>query len=135
MSLSVYKIPDFQNSLQVHITTNTLLDQVVKYISNIPNVQTLKMDLEVLLHTMKIIEVICKNDPSQTKVEKKKILIDAFNLIFPNCLSEYELSLLDKSIDFLSTNELIQIDKVLKTNFEYYLTPIRSIYKKLFRKN
>ena len=132
---SIYKIPDFQNSLQTHVKTNTLLEQVVKYISEIPNIQTLRMDLEVLLHTTKVIEVLCKNNPQQTKVDKKKVLVDAFTIVFPNCLSEFEFLLLEKSVDFLFNNELIQIEKIEKTILAWLNTIPRSIYKKLFRKN
>ena len=135
MDSSPYALPVLQNSLLTHIVTNSILDQLTSYLSKIPDIQNLKMDLEILLHAMKHIEVFVANDPSQTKVDKKALLLEAFKIVFPNCLTDAELAIITNGVDFMFNSDLVLIQKVEKTIAQYLCTPFRSIYKKLFRKN
>ena len=129
-----YAMPTFKNSLEKHVVYHDLLQQIVDLLNKIPNIGMLKNDLELILHIMKIIEVLCSNDPAVTKVDKKNLLINSLKTVMPD-INEYETNIASNAIDFIFNAELIVIEKSVKNMFQWATTPFRSIYKKLFRKN
>jgi hypothetical protein len=133
--VSKYAVPEYQNSLQMHVVSSSIISEIINYLNTIPNINSLRMDIEITLHAMKLIEVYCKNDPNNVKCDKKQVLLDAFKIVFPNCLTEDEIRIIINHIDFIYNSDLITICKIEKTLCQYVFTPLRSIYKKLFRKN
>ena len=129
--ISQYAIPLLQNSLQLHITSNSIVDQLVVYLKAIPEIGNLKNDLELLLHAMKIIEVLVKNDPTCV-IDKKAVLLAAMRQVHPE-MTDYDVNIVTNGISFICNANLITIEKVEKTILQYISTPLRSLYKKFIR--
>jgi len=105
------KIPSLSvaNSAKKDILKVEIIDFVVKDLQKIPNYQSLKNDIEILLHICNIVEnLISKN---KGKIDKKQLVVDIFNQVF--FLNETEKLALEKQIQFLFDNKLIT--KIKKT--------------------
>ena len=129
--LSQYETPILQNSLQKHIVSGAIVSSVSNQLNGIPNIENLKLDLELTMHVMKLIEVYVKNHPSQSCVDKKTVLLSAFKQSFPN-LSDVDLDVISNQIDFICNNNMIIITKKAKNLSTILSTPFRSVYKYYF---
>jgi len=86
------------------ILKNDIMDFILKDIQKIPNYQSLKNEVEILLHICNLIEnLISKN---KQKIDKKKLVIDIMAQVFC-CNSDSEREVLEKQIQFLYDNKLI----------------------------
>jgi hypothetical protein len=129
-----FAMPLFQNSLNTHVVYHDLLSQIILELSKIPCVDNLKLDLEVTLHAMKVIEVLCSNDPSSTSTDKKNLLLNSLKAIIPD-INDTDITIVSNGIDFIHKANLIVIEKTTKSLLQWAITPLRSIYKKLKSKN
>ena len=129
-----FAMPLFQNSLNTHVVYHDLLSQIILELTKIPHVDNLKLDLEVTLHAMKVIEVLCSNDPSSTSTDKKNLLINSLKAIIPD-ISDTDINIVTNGIDFIHKANLVIIEKTTKSLLQWVSTPLRSIYKKLKSKN
>ena len=120
-------IVPYQNSLLVHVVSNETLITLLNQLSSVPMLATLKLDIELTLHACKIIETIIAM--GRTKIDKKIVVMMAFQTIFPN-LTDDEVLLLHKQIDFLFTNNLITIleDDIL-TKYQRFKNVVNSCFK------
>jgi hypothetical protein len=92
------------NSGKSTILKNEIMDFILKDIQKIPNYQSLKNEVEILLHICNLIEnLISKN---KQKIDKKKLVLDIMAQVFC-CNSDSEKEVLEKQIQFLYDNKLI----------------------------
>ena len=129
-----FAMPLFQNSLNTHVVYHDLLSQIILELTKIPHVDNLKLDLEVTLHAMKVIEVLCSNDPSSTSTDKKNLLINSLKAIIPD-ISDTDINIVTNGIDFIHKANLVIIEKTTKSLLQWVSTPLLSVYKKLKSKN
>ena len=125
-----FAMPNFQNSLNTHVVYHDLLSQIIVQLTKIPNVSNLKLDLEVTLHAMKVIEVLTSNDPSSTPTDKKLLLLNSLKAIIPD-ISDTDINIVTNGIDFIHKANLVIIEKTTKSLLQWVSTPLRSVYKKL----
>ena len=120
-------IVPYQNSLLVHVVSNETLITLLNQLSSVPMLATLKLDIELTLHACKIIETIIAM--GTTKIDKKIVVMMAFQTIFPH-LTDDEVLLLHKQIDFLFTNNLITIleDDIL-SKYQRFKNVVNSCFK------
>jgi hypothetical protein len=92
------------NSGKSTILKNEIMDFILKDIQKIPNYQSLKNEVEILLHICNLIEnLISKN---KQKIDKKKLVLDIMAQVF-HFNSDSEKEGLEKQIQFLYDNKLI----------------------------
>ena len=90
------------NSGKSTILKNEIMDFILKDIQKIPNYQSLKNEVEILLHICNLIEnLISKN---KQKIDKKKIVLDIMAQVFC-CNSDSEREVLEKQIQFFYYRE------------------------------
>ena len=119
-------IVPYQNSLLVHVVSNETLITLLNQLSAVPMLATLKLDIELTLHVCKIIETIIAI--GTTKVDKKVVVMAAFQTIFPNLTPE-EVILLEKQIDFLYTNNLITlIEEEIISKYQRFKNVVMSCF-------
>ncbi len=119
-------IVPYQNSLLVHVVSNETLITILNQLSAVPMLATLKLDIELTLHACKIIETVIAM--GTTKVDKKIVVMMAFQTIFPH-LTDDEVLLLHKQIDFLFTNNLITImENVIESKFQRFKNVVNSVF-------
>jgi hypothetical protein len=112
------KTLSINNSGKSTILKNEIVDFILKDIQKIPNSQSLKNDVEILLHICNLIEnLISKN---KQKINKKQLVIDIMTQVF-YLNSDDEKNALEKQIQFLYDNKLIikvtTLNQVLKKAF------------------
>ena len=98
-------IVEFKNTVALHIKQNKLVDDVIKIIKEIPNLETLRLDPELTKYICNVIKntiskeeekQICKNNLCAT------ILINLFNL------DDKEVDFVSKQIKYLENNKEIK---------------------------
>ena len=125
-STPVPVIVPYQNSLLVHVVSNETLITLLNQLSSVPLLATLKLDIELTLHACKIIETIIAL--GSTKVDKKIIVMTALQTIFPDLTAE-ENTLLQKQVDFLYTNNLINVlEQEVYSKFQRFRNVINSCF-------
>ena len=102
----------FQNTVKAHIKQSTIINDVVKTLSELPDFTTkLRLDPEIIVYVCSIVENMIKK---QDKKEINKldlvtsILIKAWDL-----KEEHELDLIIKQIKFVCNNN--QVKKIKKS--------------------
>ena len=93
------------NKLKILDKTGEISKFIIEKIQSMPNYQELRNDVEIILYICTIIE----NELKQTKtksINKKDIVIDIVHKIFS--LRPEEFKNIDKNIEFLHSNNLIQ---------------------------
>ena len=119
-------IVPYQNSLLVHVVSNETLITLLNQLSSVPLLATLRLDIELTLHACKIIETIIAL--GSTKVDKKIIVMTALQTIFPDLTAE-ENTLLQKQVDFLYTNNLINVlEQEVYSKFQRFRNVINSCF-------
>ena len=98
---------DFKNSLDFHNKVETLVIQCTDTIRQIPNVEKLRLDIELTAHICNIIENKCivKN---KKNLDKKAICMRIMSEVFNNNLTEVELKLLSDQVEYLWNNGRIK---------------------------
>ena len=102
---------EFKNTVALHIKQNKLVDDVIKKIKEIPNLDELRMDPELTKYICNVIQntitkqeekQICKSNLCAT------ILISLFNL------DDKEINAVSKQIKYLENNNEIKTVKTSK---------------------
>ncbi len=120
----------FQNTLEVHIVSNNILSTVLKIVSTIPALSTLKLDIELTLHICKLLESLIINNP--VKIDKKKLVLDVLITVFPD-ITDNEKLLLGKQIEFFCSNNHIILDAF--TFYQRLMKIPMYIFTRLFSKS
>ena len=102
----------FQNTVKAHIKQSTILNDVAKTLSELPDFTTkLKMDPEIVVYCCNIVEQLIKKEDKKeiSKLDLvTNILIKAWDL-----KEENELDLIIKQIKFVCNNN--QVKKIKKS--------------------
>ena len=102
----------FQNTVKAHIKQSTIINDVVKTLSELPDFSTkLRLDPEIIVYVCNIVEQLIKKDDKKeiSKLDLvTSILIKAWDL-----KEEHELDLIIKQIKFVCNNN--QVKKIKKS--------------------
>ena len=102
---------EFKNTVKAHIKQSTIVNDVVKTLSELPDFNTkLKFDPEIIVYCCNIVEQLIKKEDKQeiSKLDLvSTILVKAWNL------EENELDLVIKQIKFVCNNN--QVKKIKKS--------------------
>ena len=105
------ELVQFQNTVKAHIKQSTIVNDVVKILSELPDFNTkLKLDPEIVVYCCNIVEELIK------KEDKKEISkLDLVSTILTKAwtLEENELDLVIKQIKYVCNNN--QVKKVSKS--------------------
>jgi len=106
------EVIEFRNGLESFNKTETFIISAVAKIAAIPNVATLKLDIELTSYICDIIENEIVSSKSKNKTDKKKIFFRIIQEIFTS-LNEQEKKILGEQIEYLLENGKIKkIDPV-----------------------
>ena len=105
---------DFKNSLEIFNKTETFIISAVTKIAAIPNVATLKLDIELTAYICNIIEnEIISSNKKKKDTDKKILFFRIIQEIFTS-LNEQEKKLLGDQIEYLlENNKIKKIDPVV----------------------
>jgi hypothetical protein len=103
----------FQNTVKAHIKQSTIINDVVKTLSELPDFSTkLRLDPEIIVYVCNIVEQVIKKNKEDKEISKldlvTTILIKAWDL-----KEENELDLIIKQIKFVCNNN--QVKKIKKS--------------------
>ena len=102
----------FQNTVKAHIKQSTIINDVVKTLSELPDFTTkLRLDPEIVVYCCNIVEQLIKKEDKKeiSKLDLvTSILIKAWDL-----KEEHELDLIIKQIKFVCNNN--QVKKIKKS--------------------
>ena len=105
------ELVEFKNTVKAHIKQSTIVNDVVKTLSELPDFNTkLKFDPEIIVYCCSIVENMIKKEDKKeiSKLDLvSTILVKAWNL------EENELDLVIKQIKFVCNNN--QVKKVSKS--------------------
>ena len=102
---------EFKNTVKAHIKQSTIVNDVVKTLSELPDFNTkLKFDPEIIVYVCSIVENLIKK---QDKKEISKLDLVSTILVKAWNLEENELDLVIKQIKFVCNNN--QVKKVSKS--------------------
>ena len=101
------EVIEFKNGLESFNKTETFIISAVTKIAAIPNVTTLKLDIELTSYVCNIIENEIVSSKSKNKTDKKKIFFRIIQEIFTS-LTEQEKKILSDQIEFLLENNKIK---------------------------
>ncbi len=102
-----------------------LSKEIVSKVQAMPDLNELKLDLDIILYVCNIIENNIKQNETKS-IDKKKIVVDIINKCTP--LNATELLILNKMIGFLHSNHLIQkIGKIEKNGNKFINWAIKKI--------
>ena len=102
----------FQNTVKAHIKQSTIINDVVKTLSELPDISTkLRLDPEIVVYCCNIVEQLIK------KEDKKEIskldLVTSILIKVWDLKEEHELDLIIKQIKFVCNNN--QVKKIKKS--------------------
>ena len=98
---------------------------IIAKIQAMPDLNDLKLDLDVILYVCNIIENNIKQNETKS-IDKKKIVVDIIQKSIP--LNPAEILILNKMIEFLHSNHLIQkISKIEKTGSKIFNWALKKI--------
>lgn len=113
----------FKRSLKTHIHAENVLASILKMVVLIPNLSSLKLDIELTLHICKLIEALMFK--SKEKIDKKQLLIDIIGTLFPD-LTDDEKKIVESQVQFVFNNKMI---KVAKSFFSRLFSFEKFLYK------
>ena len=103
----------FVHALEKSNIYNCIRDAILTKISKIPELQKLRLNVELTLLVCNIIENSISNNSKYHKIDKKQLVVDIFSQAFN--LNPAEIQLLKDQIDFLyNNNAIIKISKIKK---------------------
>ena len=103
----------FVNALEKSNIYNCIRDAILTKISKIPELQKLRLNVELTLLVCNIIENSISNNSKYHKIDKKQLVVDIFSQAFN--LNPAEIQLLKDQIEFLYNNSaIIKISKIKK---------------------
>lgn len=109
---------EFKHNLKELITNEDIKKLVIKKISQIPNYESLKLDVELTLFLCNLCENIV-GDRSIKNFDKKAFVMGLAKELFPN-LSEEDTALYEGQIQFLWNNNRIKRVSLYRI-WSYYL--------------
>jgi hypothetical protein len=104
-----------ENSLLLNVKKEKLTNMLVAKMQAIPSIKTLLGDLEVLKYACMIVENKISGKPYAEKINKKEIVIIAFEKIFGQINKE----ILASQIDFLYNNSQVEAVNMSKRILGY----------------
>jgi hypothetical protein len=114
----------FVNALEKSNIYNCIRDAILTKISKIPELQKLRLNVELTLLVCNIIENSISNNSKYHKIDKKQLVVDIFSQAFN--LNPAEIQLLKDQIEFLYNNgAIIKISKIKK-----FFSSITNLLKK-----
>ena len=91
---------------------------IIAKVQAMPDLHELKLDLDIILYVCNIIENNIKQNETKS-IDKKKIVVDIIQKCTP--LNPPEVLILNKMIEFLHSNHLIQkVSKIEKTGSKIF---------------
>jgi hypothetical protein len=98
---------------------------IIAKIQAMPDLHELKLDLDIILYVCNIIENNIKQNETKS-IDKKKIVVDIIQKSIP--LNPAEILILNKMIEFLHSNHLIQkVGKIQKNGYKLLNWAIKKI--------
>ena len=98
---------------------------IIAKITAMPDLPDLKLDLDIILYICTIIENEIKQNQVKS-IDKKSLVVSILSKIHPH--TAIELSLLNKQIEFLHSNKLInKITKLEKTGSQIFNWALKKI--------
>ena len=99
----------FKHNLNTHVIQQDITTMINKLITDIPNIQNLKLDIEITLYIANVVEntVLKKH-----KINKKELVVGILSNLFS--LSPEEQTQIGNQLDFLSNNGKIKAISALK---------------------
>ncbi len=102
----------FKNTISRKLKKEKLKKNIIEKLNEIPDLQNLKMDIELALFVCRCIESEVKKDD---KIVKKDLFIDIIQTIFN--LNRDEVSSVEKQLEFLHENNKITKSKIINYVF------------------
>lgn len=99
---------NFKHSILRKLKTEKLKSGIIEKLREIPDLENLKMDIEVSLFICRCIETEVKKED---KIIKKDLFIEIIQSIFN--LNRDEILIVEKQIDFLHENNKITKSKII----------------------
>ena len=99
----------FKNTISRQLKREKLKKNIIEKLNEIPDLQNLKMDIELALFVCRCIESEVKKDD---KIVKKDLFIEIIQSIFN--LNRDETSAVEKQLEFLHENNKITKSKIVK---------------------
>ena len=104
---------------------------VIEKVQAMPDLYELKLDLDIILYVCNIIENNIKQNETKS-IDKKKIVVDIIQKCTP--LNPPEVLILNKMIEFLHSNHLIQkVSKIEKTGSKIFNWALKKISLKWYK--
>jgi len=98
---------------------------IIAKVQAMPDLHELKLDLDIILYVCNIIENKIKQNETKS-IDKKKIVVDIIQKCTP--LNPPEVLILNKMIEFLHSNHLIQkVSKIEKTGSKIFNWALKKI--------
>jgi hypothetical protein len=115
------KLVKLKGSLKDHVNLNTVKNDIVTYIHNIPNYQSLKNDVELY----ELIYKRLKNELKQSTgdIDYVNVLMDILTTVFS--LNELERSAIYKVLQYLDFNGLIKKASFVRRSKVYALSFVK----------
>ena len=102
-----------------------LFKGIIAKVQAMPDLNDLKLDLDVILYVCNLIENNIKQNETKS-IDKKKFVVDIIQKCTP--LNPPEILILNKMIEFLHSNHLIQkISKIEKTGSKIFNWALKKI--------
>lgn len=101
---------NFKNSISRKLKKEKLKKNIIEKLNEVPDIQNLKMDVELVLFICRCIESEVKK---KDKIDKKELLIDIVQSIFNSSLNRDDILIIEKQLDFLHENNKITKSKII----------------------
>ena len=106
------------NKIKHLVKLSEISKGIIAKVQAMPDLNDLKLDLDVILYVCNLIENNIKQNETKS-IDKKKIVVDIIQKCTP--LNPPEILILNKMIEFLHSNHLIQkISKIEKTGSKIF---------------
>jgi translation initiation factor 2B subunit (eIF-2B alpha/beta/delta family) len=118
-----------KNSLKSFITSNVIVNNLIKEIQTIPNYQNLKYDMELVERICQTIEEKVKkgNSKSTNKIDKKQLVINVLQQLFQ--LNPTEIQIVDKTIEYFVSNGIVKNKTIFKKLFSCLVDQLPTLPK------
>jgi hypothetical protein len=107
-------IVEFKHNLNNHVLYQDIITNITTKLCSIPNIASLKGDIELILYICNVTENIVKKG---NKIDKKALVIQILINLFQ--LSQSEQDIAGHTIEFLFNNKKIKAIHIMKKCFKY----------------
>ena len=101
---------NFKNSISRKLKKEKLKQNILQKLNEVPDIQNLKMDIELVLFICRCIESEVKK---KDKIDKKELLIDVIQTLFKASLNRDDILIIEKQLVFLHENNKITKSKII----------------------